>query len=125
MSHSATIAQLPPPLPTFRPAAAAAVLGECYEGIAIGSLVCSLAGAILVSPLFGIVAVILGVVARRKMRRSGNFIGYGVARAGLIIGSIEVAILVLIVLMAVAAIIAGAYVHPAEPAHAAVRIIAI
>ena len=125
MSQTAAITQLPPPLPTFRLPGATA-FGKCYEGMAFGSLACALLGVFLFSPLFGIAAVILGGIARKKMRGSGNFLGYGVARAGLIIGWIEVAFLVLIVLVAVAALIGASLpVHPAEPAHVAVRLIAI
>jgi len=125
MSQTAAITQLPPPLPTVRLPRAAAC-GKCYEGLAFGSLACALLGVFLFSPLFGIVAVVLGAIARKKMRGSGNFLGYGVARAGLIIGWTEVAFLVLIALVAVTAIIAASLpVHPAGPAHVAVRLIAI
>ncbi len=64
------------------------------NGLAIASLVCSLCGFVLFIP--GIVGIILGFVARGQITRSnGAQKGSGMALAGIIIGFVWVALLVL------------------------------
>jgi hypothetical protein len=69
------------------------------NGLAIGSLVCSLCGFI---PPATILAVIFGHVARRQIRGTGQR-GDGLAIAGLIIGYIGVALWALIFIVGIVA----------------------
>jgi Domain of unknown function (DUF4190) len=96
---------LPPPLPAAAYLFAAARPAKSHQAMAIGSLVCALFGIFLFSPLLSIVAVILGAIARKKMRKSGNFSGSGAALAGIIIAAIELSFLFFIVAVVVVAAI--------------------
>lgn len=69
------------------------------NGLAIGSLVCSLCGFI---PPATIAAVVMGHAARRQIRRSGQR-GDGAAVAGLVIGYIGVGLWALIFVIGIAA----------------------
>jgi hypothetical protein len=69
------------------------------NGMAIGSLVCSLCGFI---PPATILAVIFGHVARRQIRSTGQR-GDGLAMAGLVIGYIGVAFWALILIVGIVA----------------------
>ncbi len=71
------------------------------DGTAVGSLVCSLCGLFFIPPA-AIAAVVLGHVARRRIRLTGRR-GDGIAIAGLVIGYIGVGIWVLIILALVIA----------------------
>lgn len=59
------------------------------NGMAIGSLVCSLVG-VFCCGVTCIVGVILGVMAMRETKRTGQG-GYGIALAGTIIGGLAIA----------------------------------
>ena len=64
------------------------------SGMAIGSLIASIAGFIIVPILGGIVGLILGYVAKKQIRESeGTLAGAGLATAGIIMGWIQVALL--------------------------------
>jgi hypothetical protein len=69
------------------------------NGLAVGSLVCSLCGFI---PPATIAAVVMGHAARRQIRRSRQR-GDGVAVAGLVIGYIGIALWALIFIVVLAA----------------------
>ncbi len=79
-----------------------AATGSSYKGMAIASLVCSIVGIILFGPILGTIAIVLGAVARKNMRAANNYDGYGMALAGIIIGAIEAAITILVVIFAIA-----------------------
>ena len=64
------------------------------SGMAIGSLIASIAGFTIVPILGGIVGLILGYVAKKQIRESaGTLAGEGLATAGIIMGWIQVALL--------------------------------
>lgn len=75
------------------------------NGMAIASLVCSVAGLICCLP--SIVGLILGIMAMRETRRTGQE-GYGLALAGVIIGGLVTAGTVLYLLILIIAAAAGA-----------------
>jgi Domain of unknown function (DUF4190) len=83
----------PPPLPT-------ATLETSHRGLAQASLICAICGP-LAMIILGPVALGLGISARTKMSKSKNFDGAGMALAGIIVGSIETALSVLLVLLAI------------------------
>jgi hypothetical protein len=85
----------PPPLPAVTPQTS-------HRGLAQASLICAICGP-LAMIILGPVALGLGIAARTKMSKSGNFDGAGMALAGIIIGSIETALSVLVVLAAIVA----------------------
>jgi Domain of unknown function (DUF4190) len=89
-------AAVPPPLPL-----SAATPETSHRGLALASLICAICGP-LAMIILGPVALGLGIAARTKMSRSKNFDGAGMALAGIIIGSIETVLSVLIVLAAIA-----------------------
>lgn len=61
------------------------------SGMAIGSLIASIAGFSIVPILGGIVGLILGYVAKKQIRESaGTLAGAGLATAGIIMGWIQV-----------------------------------
>ena len=66
------------------------------SGMAIGSLIASIAGFIIVPILGGIVGLILGYVAKKQIRESeGTLAGAGLATAGIIMGWIQVVLFAL------------------------------
>lgn len=66
------------------------------NGLAVGAFVCSLVGLVACGGLLSIVGVVLGHIARGKIKR-GEAGGDGLALASLIIGYIAVGLLVLFV----------------------------
>jgi hypothetical protein len=75
--------------------------GMSFKGMAKASLICAICGPLLMV-ILGPTALGLGIAARTKMRRSNNFDGAGMALAGIIIGSIEIVVSVLAILLAIA-----------------------
>ncbi len=76
------------------------------SGMAIGSLIASIAGFIIVPILGGIVGLILGYVAKKQIRESeGTLAGEGLATAGIIMGWIQVALLVVFVVLPICVIV--------------------
>ena len=75
------------------------------NGLAIASLVCGIA-QIIFGILTGIPAIILGHMARRQIRQTGEQ-GAGMALAGLILGYVGVALAVLAVILIIAVVAAA------------------
>jgi len=76
--------------------------GTPTNGLAVAALVCGLA-QILLGILTGIPAVILGHIARRQIRQTGQQ-GAGIALAGLILGYVGIVLTVLFVIAIIAAV---------------------
>jgi hypothetical protein len=80
--------------------------------LAVASLACG-AGQLLLWPLITIPAIVLGHVARRQIRRTGER-GAGLALAGLLLGWAGAAMMVLAAL--IAALVLTVFVgHPGPP----------
>jgi len=69
--------------------------------MAKASLICAICGPLLML-ILGPIALGLGVTARSKVDSSKNFDGAGMALAGIIVGSIETVVSILVVLFAIA-----------------------
>jgi hypothetical protein len=80
-------------------------------GLAIGSFVAGIVGIMFgwfcMFPIPGIVAVILGVIALGQMRNAPNSSGKGLAIAGLIMGGINLAFILLWIVWFILAILFG------------------
>jgi hypothetical protein len=72
------------------------------NGLAVASLVCGIA-QIMVGPLSGIPAIILGHVARSRISQTGEQ-GGGLALAGLILGYVGLVLFTIIIIAIVAAV---------------------
>jgi Domain of unknown function (DUF4190) len=95
----------PPPPQYIAPPASYGPYGGYYapvgtNGLAIASLVSSIFG-LLCCQIVGIVAVVLGIVALNQMKQT-NQDGNGLAIAGIVIGGLSIAVMVLIFVVAVA-----------------------
>ena len=89
-SESAT----PPPVPASAPAAPA----SSTSALAVVSLIAGIFSWILMPFIAGVVAVICGHMARGEIKRSnGTLEGDGLAIAGLVLGYLSIAMLLLIV----------------------------
>jgi Domain of unknown function (DUF4190)/Domain of unknown function (DUF1707) len=86
-------------------------LQQGTNGMAIASLVCGIGQLFFFLPA-GIAAVILGHMARSRIRRTGEQ-GDGMAVAGLILGYIGIALSVLLVLIVVVAVVQTTKGNPA------------
>lgn len=83
------------------------------NGMAIGSLVCSLlgfAGLAFIGPIIGIV---LGISAKKEIARTGEN-GSGLAQAGIIIGIVQLVLGALLVIGFIILIIIGALAESAS-----------
>jgi Domain of unknown function (DUF4190) len=61
------------------------------EGKAIASLVCGIVGFIILGVVLGVVAIVLGVRARRVIAASaGALKGAGLAMAGIVLGVVDI-----------------------------------
>jgi hypothetical protein len=88
------------------PGAAVVAARTQTEGFAIASLICSIAGAMFMLPLVGgILGIVFAGVARDRMRRFGTE-GESLARAGVIVGWIGLALNV-VVFFSLCAVIAS------------------
>jgi ABC-type Fe3+ transport system permease subunit len=103
----------PPPPPPPPPGYGAAPQyggyspGRSTHGKAIAALICGIA-AFVVCPLTAIAAVILGPQAKREIAAEPDrYEGAGLAQAGLIIGWVAIAFLVLTVLLIIVLVIVG------------------
>ena len=94
-----------PPPPPFRPAR------QQTQGLALASMITGIIGLVAggcLGPLPGIVAVILGITALSQIKRSPTeFGGKPFATAGIIIGSINIAFYVVILIWFLLALIFG------------------
>jgi hypothetical protein len=83
------------------------------SGMAIGSLIASILGLTLFPTIGSVIGLILGYVARNQIRDSGGTIGGdGVAKAGIILGWIGVALAVVgvcLVILVWAGLIGGSF----------------
>jgi len=66
------------------------------NGMAIASLICSVAGWILLPLIGGIAGVILGHIATSQIRRTKED-GRGLAVAGLVVGYIQIGVILIVV----------------------------
>jgi hypothetical protein len=86
----------------FAPAPPPVYVGQT-EGLAIAALITGVVG-------IPVVPLVLGVMARNRIRESGGLkTGNGLAIAGIVIGAVQLAILVIVII----AIIASATTQPA------------
>lgn len=72
------------------------------SGLAIASLVCGIIQFVFLGILASIPAIILGHLARRQIRQTGER-GAGMAMAGLVLGYIGVALTIIVVIAVIAA----------------------
>jgi hypothetical protein len=96
------------------------VAGSAYQsgqtnGLAVASLVCGIA-QIMVGPLSGIPAIILGHVARSRISQTGEQ-GGGLALAGLILGYVGLVLFAIIIIAIVAAFSTVQVGHGINPSH--------
>lgn len=105
-------AGLPPPIhappqpgvyPAYNPYRPVKAPGT--NGTAIASLVTSVAGGLCCAPL-AMVGLILGVIAMRETKRTGQD-GHGMALAGTIIGGLFVAAALIVMLLYIALMVSG------------------
>lgn len=76
------------------------------NGLAIAALICGLVQFIGFGIFTGIPAIILGHMARRQVRQTGEQ-GAGMAMAGLVLGYIGVALAIILVIVIIAAVAAS------------------
>ena len=74
------------------------VYGQPTNSLAVGALIAGIASWILCPVIAALVAVSLGIGARRQIRRTGES-GGGMAMAGLILGSIQLVAVGLVILV--------------------------
>lgn len=80
-----------PPPPTPRTAAAAS------SGLAVSSLVTGILSFLCLPFIAGVAAIVLGIIARRDIRRSGGETsGSGMATAGIVLGTANLALLLVL-----------------------------
>ncbi|MDF1928678.1 DUF4190 domain-containing protein, partial [Mycolicibacterium smegmatis] len=102
-------AAFPPPYPPPQPGFSYAPFDPYgrppgTNGLAIASLVCSLAGMLCCLP--GLAGLVLGILGMRETRRTGQD-GYGIAVAGTVIGAfVTVGIALYFVLLLIGAAVA-------------------
>jgi len=78
------------------------------SGMAVASLIASILGLTLVPTIGSVIGLILGYMARSRIRDSaGTLGGEGLAKAGIILGWIGVAILVLGICLAIGVFVLG------------------
>ena len=77
------------------------------EGLAVASLVLALVGIFVCPVVCSIAALVVGYKARRKLQADPNLEGEGLAKAGVIIGWVGVALGVIAVVGIIVALVAG------------------
>nr|WP_225443727.1 DUF4190 domain-containing protein [Lolliginicoccus lacisalsi] len=80
-------------------------MAQRTNGLAIASLIVSIA-SLLCCGLFGFIGIILGVMARKQIRQTGEN-GDGLAIAGIAVGAAVTVLLVLFVILSVIGSAAG------------------
>lgn len=76
--------------------------GKSYKGLAITSLVLALVGLVVFGLILDPIAVVLGLIARHKMRSANNDDGRGVALAGIILGILGTVVPLVLVIIFIA-----------------------
>lgn len=105
----ATPSYAPPAVrPNYAPPMAPSMQGGQDQTFAVVSLICGVTSFVCFGPLSSIPAVIFGVMARNRVKQDpARFGGAGLAMAGLILGSINLALVALYVVIVVIAALAG------------------
>jgi hypothetical protein len=104
-----------PPYSYYPPAYGQTLPTPETSGFAIASLVCSLASWFVIPFIGAIAAVVLGHVARHEIRHSyGRKSGNGLAMAGLVIGYIQIALSLVVIVLFLLLFIAFALESPAS-----------
>ena len=80
------------------------------NGLAIAALACGIAAWFIVPVLGSIAAVILGIVALGRIRRTGER-GHGMAVAGIVLGAVSLVVSVIAIIAIIAAITNYGYWH--------------
>ncbi|MEU3557285.1 DUF4190 domain-containing protein [Streptomyces fragilis] len=75
----------------------AASSGSRTNGLAIASLCCGIVGLFIMNIILGPLAIVLGVVARRQ---AGVKNGGGLAKAGIVLGVVDVVLWLVLMLVA-------------------------
>ncbi|CAM5629153.1 MULTISPECIES: DUF4190 domain-containing protein [Streptomyces] len=75
----------------------AATSGSRTNGMAIASLVCGIVGLFILNIILGPLAIVFGALARRQ---AGGKNGAGMAKAGIILGVVDVVLWILFVTLA-------------------------
>jgi hypothetical protein len=91
----------PPMGPVHMQYAQPGMQAKSYKGLAIGGFVCSLVG-LLCCILVAITGLVLGIVAKVNMNKSGNQDGSGFATAAIIIGGCGVLLQIVLIIVQVA-----------------------
>ena len=73
------------------------VVDRKRSGKAIGALACGILSLILFGIILGVVAVVLGTMARKEIRENPNLEGDGMALAGIITGAIGAVLAVILI----------------------------
>lgn len=74
----------------------AASSGSRTNGLAIASLCCGIVGLFIMNIILGPLAIVLGVVARRQAGANGG----GMAKAGIVLGVVDVVLWLVLLLVA-------------------------
>ena len=90
------------PAPAYDDAApAAGYTGAAAEkkrsGKAIGALVCGIISLVILGVILGVVAIVLGTMARREIQANPDLEGDGMALAGIITGAIGAVLAVVLI----------------------------
>jgi hypothetical protein len=66
-------------------------------GKAVASLVCGIISLFILGPILGVVAIVLGVMARKEIEGDPNLEGAGLALAGIITGAIGAVLAIVLI----------------------------
>ena len=80
----------PPPSPSYNPPPG----GDVYRpvgnnGKAMAAMICGIVGLVVFGFILGIVAIVLGSMAKNEIRRTGQG-GSGMATAGIVLGVLDI-----------------------------------
>jgi uncharacterized membrane protein len=95
------------PVAVTAPAAGAPATYRRTENLAVASLVLGLAGFVVCPFVCSIIAVVLGYQARRRLDEDPTLDGEGMAKAGIILGWVGVALGVVLIVGFIVALMAG------------------
>ena len=89
------------PAPEYDEAAAAPPYAQVETrrkpGKAIASLVCGIISLFILGPILGVVAIVLGVMARKEIAADPSLDGAGLALAGIITGAIGAVLAIVLI----------------------------